>query len=50
MKPVSIKQEGIKQQLDFYIYEHLNIEPASSRQESTAYVDEYKKVVNESVV
>jgi hypothetical protein len=50
MEPVIIKQEGIKQQLDFHIYEHLETEPASIRQERTAYVDEYENLVNGGVV
>jgi len=44
-----IKQEEIKQQLDFYINEHLDTEPASIRQEPTAYVDEYENLVNGGV-
>ena len=50
MEPAIIKPEGIKKQRDSYIYEHLNIEPASIRQEPTAYVNEYEKLAVESVV
>lgn len=50
MEPAIIKQEGIKKQVYSCIYEHLNIEPASIRQEPAAYVDEYEKLVNESIV
>jgi hypothetical protein len=46
----SSSRTRIKKQLDSYIYEHLNIKPASIRQEPTVYVNEYEKLVNESVV